>query len=208
MNYPPIEPKRLNGTEPITDEQGNPVSDLNSFWSWAYSNVMDNAQRGALAEYLVACALGVNDNVRGNWDKYDLLSPEGISVEVKSFGYLQSWEQEHLSTLSFGIQPTYGWDSAANTYATQLSRQADIYVFCIHKHTHQGTANPLDIAQWDFYLLPTTILNEKAGEQKRASLSSLIKMGAEKCDYQNLHKRIIELIRPGYSVSDNFKTTE
>ena len=32
MNYPPIEPKRLNGTEPITDEQGNPVSDLNSFW--------------------------------------------------------------------------------------------------------------------------------------------------------------------------------
>ena len=59
---------------------------------------MDNAERGALAEYLVACALGVADNVRVNWDKYDLLSPEGIAVEVKSSGYLQSWDQNELST--------------------------------------------------------------------------------------------------------------
>ena len=48
---------------------------------------MDNAERGALAEYLVACALGGGEGVRVNWDKYDLLSPEGIAVEVKSSGY-------------------------------------------------------------------------------------------------------------------------
>lgn len=112
---------------------------------------MDNAERGALAEYLVACALEVNDNVRVNWDKYDLLSPEGIAVEVKSSGYLQSWDQD--------------------------------------------TVNPLDIAQWDFYLLPTRILNEKAGAQKRANLASLIKMGAEKCDFEHIHARIVELIQ-------------
>lgn len=206
MNYPPIKPQRLKGTEPITDEQGKTVSDLNSFWKWAYSNVMDNAERGALAEYLVACALGVNGNVRVNWDKYDLLSPEGISVEVKSSGYLQSWGQDRLSSLSFGIQPTYGWDNSSNTYDTQLSRQADIYVFCIHKHTKQETVNPLDIAQWDFYLLPTTILNQKAGEQKSVSLSSLIRMGAEQCDYRNLHERIIKLIHPGYlSTTDSMR---
>ena len=120
---------------------------------------MDNAERGALAEYLVACALGVADNVRVNWDKYDLLSPEGIAVEVKSSGYLQSWDQNELSTLSFGIQLTFGWDSATNTYSQELVRQSDIYVFCVHKHTDQDTINPLDIVQWDFYLLPTRILN-------------------------------------------------
>lgn len=195
MNYPSIIPTRLSGSEPITTETGKQVSDLNSFWSWAYSNVMDNAERGTLAEYLVACALGVNDNVRVNWDKYDLLSPEGIAVEVKSSGYLQSWDREKLSALSFGIQPTFGWDSTTNRYSQELVRQSDIYVFCVHKHTDQDTVNPLDIAQWDFYLLPTRILNEKAGAQKRANLASLLKMGAEKCDFEHIHQRIVELIQ-------------
>lgn len=195
MQYPAIEPKRLSGTEPILSEKGQVVSDLNGFWSWAYSNVIDNAERGALAEYLVACALGVNENVRVNWDKYDLLSSEGIAVEVKSSGYLQSWDQEKLSSLGFGIQPTYGWDSSSNTYSDELARQSDIYVFCAHKHTEQNTVNPLDISQWDFYLLPIETLNEKAGAQKKAQLSSLLKMGAEKCEYSKLHQRIVELIR-------------
>lgn len=197
MNYPSIIPTRLSGSKPITTETGKQVSDPNSFWSWAYSNVMDNAERGALAEYLVACALEVNDNVRVNWDKYDLLSPEGIAVEVKSSGYLQSWDQEKLSALSFCIQPTFGWDSATNTYSQELVRQSDIYVFCVHKHTDQDTVNPLDIAQWDFYLLPTKVLNAKACAQKRANLPSLIKMGAEKCDFEHIHQRIVELIQKG-----------
>lgn len=194
MNYPAIESVRLSGAEPISDEHGQQVSDLNGFWSWAYSNIIDNAERGALAEYLVACALGVNDNVRVNWDKYDLLSPEGIAVEVKSSGYIQSWEQEKLSSLIFGIQPTFGWDSSTNTYSKQMARQSDIYVFCVHKHTDQATVNPLNIAQWDFYLLPTRVLNEKAGAQKKAVLSSLINMGAEKCEFNRIHQRIVELI--------------
>lgn len=194
MKYPAIEPVRLKGTEPILDEHGQYVSDLNGFWSWAYSNVIDNAERGALAEYLIACALGIDDNIRVNWDKYDLLSIEGIAVEVKASGYIQSWKQDKLSALSFGIQPTYGWNSATNTYEETMSRQSDIYVFCVHKHIEQETVNPLDIAQWDFYLLPTRVLNEKAGKQKRAKLSSLIKMGAEKCEFNMIRKRIIELV--------------
>lgn len=115
MKYPVIKPVKLKGTEPILDEHGQYASDLNEFWSWAYSNVIANAERGALAEYLVACALGVNENVRVNWDKYDLLSVEDITTEVKSSGYIQSWEQEKLSSLNFGIQPTFVWNSSSNT---------------------------------------------------------------------------------------------
>ena len=39
MKYPAIEPVRLNGSEPILDEYGQYVSDLNGFWSWAYSSL-------------------------------------------------------------------------------------------------------------------------------------------------------------------------
>ncbi len=167
-------PQRMTGNEAITDECGNTVGNISSFWSWAYSNVMDNAERGALAEYLVACALDVSDNVRINWDSYDLLSRDGVRIEVKSSGYLQSWGQNKLSRLTFGIQPTFGWENSTNTYSDE---------------------NPLDTSQWEFYLLLTANLDEKVGMQKRITLSSLINIGAVKCRYGEIKEKVDELIK-------------
>lgn len=193
MSYPPIPAQRRHGNEPLIDTQGITVSQLSDFWSWAYSNLVGNTERGALAEYIVACALGIQDTVRVNWDRYDLLSSEGIAIEVKSSGYIQTWAQEKPSSLIFSIQPTYGWDSQTNQYNTEKVRQSDIYVFCVHKHLDQESVNPLDLSQWDFYLLPTQVLNKAVGMQKTISLSSLLKIGAEKCVFENLHTRIIQL---------------
>ena len=112
--YPAIIPERLTGQELIINPNGEPVSSLIDFWRWAYSDLIGNAERGALAEYIVACALGINHAERISWDKYDLVTKEGIAVEVKTSGYLQTWEQKTLSKLVFGIQPTYGWNSKSN----------------------------------------------------------------------------------------------
>lgn len=195
MSYPAIPAQRRSGKEPLIDAHGNTVSQLSAFWGWAYSDLVGNTERGALAEYIVACALGVQDNVRVNWDRYDLLSPEGIAIEVKSSGYIQTWAQEKPSSLIFGVQPTYGWDSQTNQYTTEKVRQSDIYVFCVHKHLEQESVNPLDLSQWDFYLLPTQTLNEAVGGQKTISLPSLLKIGAEKCAFENLHARMIQLLK-------------
>jgi len=153
-----------------------------------------NAERGVLAEYIVACSLELNNTTHISWDKYDLLTDDGISVEVKTSAYIQTWKQKSLSKLSFGIQPTYGWDSNTNELGKDKKRQADIYVFCVHKHTEQDTINPLDISQWEFYLSPTSTLNAKFGNQKTTSLSALKKAGAELCAYNNLKTRIMALI--------------
>lgn len=192
MLYPAIQPKMLKGTEAIVDEDGKTVSDVSGYWRWAYSNILDNTERGAFAEYLVACALGISDRARVNWDKYDLLSPEGVSIEIKSSGYIQTWEQEKLSNITFSIQPTYGWDSVTNTYSSEKVRQADVYVFCVLKHTDQSTIDPLDIGQWDFYVLGTGVLDRGAEKQKSISLNSLLKMGAEKCSFHSLHSKILQ----------------
>ena len=141
--YPAIEPRRLSGEEPLVSPDGEQVGSLIDFWRWAYSDLVGNAERGALAEYIVACALEINHKVRIGWDKYDLLTEEGISVEVKTSGYLQTWEQKELSNIIFGIQPTIGWDSKTNQYDNEPKRQADIYVFCVHKHQEQETIDPL-----------------------------------------------------------------
>lgn len=191
--YSAIEPRRLSGEEPLVSPDGEQVGSLIDFWRWAYSDLVGNAERGALAEYIVACALGINHKVRIGWDKYDLLTEEGISVEVKTSGYLQTWEQKELSNIIFGIQPTIGWDSKTNQYDAEPKRQADIYVFCVHKHQEQETIDPLQISQWDFYLMATKVLNEKFGNQKTVSLSALVKAGAEKCEYGELKEKIVKI---------------
>lgn len=105
--YPAIPPKHLTGQEMLMTPDGEAVSRLIDFWSWAYSDLIGNAERGALAEYIVACALDIQHTERISWDKYDLITKDGITIEVKTSGYLQTWEQASFSKLVFGIQPTY-----------------------------------------------------------------------------------------------------
>lgn len=195
MKYPAIPPKRHTGDEPLLNAQGKQIAALADFWSWAYSDLIGNTERGALAEFLVACALGIQDKERISWDKYDLRTEDGITIEVKASGYLQTWEQNALSTLIFGIRPTHGWDSVSGAYEEGVKRQAQIYVFCVHKHLDQATLNPLDTRQWDFYPLPAAVLDEKVGGQKTITLSSLLKLGAEKCSYEDLNQRIHTLAK-------------
>lgn len=199
--YPAIIPKMQTGEEAIVSTDGSIIGILHDFWQWAYSDLMGNAERGALAEYLVACALGVENSPRIAWDKFDLQTTDGIAVEVKTSGYLQTWTQKSLSRPIFGIQPTLGWDSVTNEYDKEKHRQADIYVFCLHKHTEQETADPLQLSQWDFYLLPTAVINQTFGTQKSASLSALIQAGAERCPYERLRQRISEIFSHNSHIS-------
>lgn len=194
--YPAIKPKRHTGTEPFISASGATISTLQDFWSWAYSDLIGNTQRGDIAEYLVACALGVDKETRITWNRYDLLSPEGIRVEVKSAGYIQSWGQDKLSAISFSIPKTHGWDNEDGVYEDEVKRQADVYVFCLHKHEDQETINPLDTTQWEFYVVPTRVLNDKYGDQKSISLYRLREIGAVVCRYEELHDRIVGVAHP------------
>lgn len=189
-----ISPRKLDGKEAVITPDGKRICAVIDFWRWAYSDLNGNAERGILAEFIVACALGIQNSERISWDRYDLVTKEGITVEVKTSGYLQTWKQTKLSKIVFGIGPTYGWDSKNNRYDKIKQRQAQIYVFCVHKHKEKESLNPLLIAQWDFYLLPTKKIDTEFGDQKTATLSALIKAGAEICEYNNLHTRIVELI--------------
>ena len=198
LKYPAVKPKRYSGKEKIVSGSGETVATMNDFWSWAYSDVLGNTERGVFAEYLVAKALRVDYKDRISWDKYDLLSDEGISVEVKSSGYFQTWGQKEKSKLIFGIQPTKGWDYETDEFQEECKRQAEVYVFCVFKCEEKNeNMNPLDLCQWDFYLIPTVVLDEKLGNQKTVTLNKLLEIGAKKCIYENLHKQIVDIVRGG-----------
>ena len=183
--------KRIKVTSKTGQELflGMPHS-LLEYWAWAHSHIVSNSERGILAEYLVRCAVHAPSPCRIEWDAVDVISPEGIRIEVKSSAYLQTWKQEKLSRIQFDIAPKNAWDSVENSYASQRIRSADVYVFCLFNSKDPDTANPMDLAQWEFYVLATSVLNELVPKQKSISLTSLQKLGAKKVSFEVLYTAI------------------
>lgn len=169
-----IEPELKDGSEPVLDEYGVRRGDLLGFWRWGYSQTVDNTLRGVLAEYIVGLALGVVDGRgRTEWDAFDLVSPEGIRVEVKSSAYLQRWSQREPSTPALRIPQTNAWSHDTGGWEDDRLRQSDVYVFCVFTALDPETADPLDTRQWDFYVTSTAKLDAEVGTQKSNSLTQL-----------------------------------
>ena len=158
----------------IFHANGQPLDfSLLQFWQWSSSDLVSNALRGVLAEFLVGKALGIVDGVRQEWDAFDLRTKSGQKIEVKSAAYVQSWAQTELSRISFGIAPTHGWDASTNEYSSERKRQADVYVFALFKHQDKRTVDPLNVAQWEFYVVPVDRLNQALPTQKTIGLTAL-----------------------------------
>lgn len=192
-NFERLIVERKTGDEPL-HENGQPLAaNVPMFWQWSASDLISNAMRGRLAEYVVACALGVAEGVRVEWDAYDLQTASGIKVEVKSAAYLQSWQQTRPSTITFAIRPTLGWEAATNTYSTERKRQADVYVFALLAHRDKTTLDPLNVSQWEFYILPAAGLDAQLPTQKTIGLRTLQRIGAKLARFGEL-KAVVDRI--------------
>lgn len=164
---------------------------LLSFWRWSVSDLVSNAARGVLAEYIVARALGLAENgVRDGWAAFDLETPAGIKIEVKSAAYVQSWHQKQLSSIAFVTPKTRAWDADTNMQSHESKRQADVYVFALLAHTDKATIDPLNLDQWRFYVLPTTVLDGRKRSQHSITLKSLEGLCSGAVRYDDLPKTV------------------
>lgn len=165
----PAELEPLTGMEPFIGIDAR-VSD---FWRFALSDLRMNNARGYLAEWLVAQALGMREIHCVEWDDVDLLL-DRIPIEVKSSAYLQAWDQRQLSTIQFtGLQGTRyrnrsGYDPAGKRF------KAHVYVFCVQTARTHAEYHPLDVTQWDFYVVRRSQL--VALGQKSVGLVALCKL--------------------------------
>lgn len=168
-----------SGDEPLSFHGQNLKFTLLDFWRWSTSDILSNATRGRLAEFIVASATNIDINiVRDEWSPYDLVTPEGIKLEIKSAAYLQSWYQRVLSIISFSTKLARHWDSQTNQSSDVPKRHADVYVFCLLKHLDKKTVDPLNLNHWDFYVLATSELNSYTRSQHSITLRSLQKLTA------------------------------
>lgn len=161
------------------------------YWIWSCSDLYDNTMRGVMAEFLVISSLmkkEATSQVRTNWLSYDITSPTGRRIEVKSAAYIQSWNPENVySQIKFNIKKKLAWDGTS--YASVPERNCDLYVFCVFTALTRDIP-VLNLDYWDFYVLPTAVLNEKVPEQKSIALSSLLKLNPLKTDFEGLGKTI------------------
>ncbi len=165
------------GNEPLTFNNRLTPFTLIDFWKWSVSDIISNASRGRFAEFIVATALGIDlKMVRDEWSAYDLISPEGIKIEVKSASYIQSWYQKDYSKIGFSIREAKEWSNETNLMAANPSRTSDLYVFCLLKHKDQLTLDPLKMEQWEFYILSTKTINNYTRSKSSITLKSLQKL--------------------------------
>lgn len=184
--------EKRSGLERFTDGGRDLDFDLLSFWQWSASDLVSNTARGVLAEYLVARALDVDvAGVRDPWAAYDLLTPQGIKVEVKSAAYLQSWTQVALSRVQFLTPKTKAWSADTNELETEAKRQADVYVFALLAHDKKATVDPIDVGQLEFYVLATPVLNARTRSQHSVTLPTLKRM-AHSVPYAGLAQAVRE----------------
>ena len=89
-------PTPLSGEEVVAGTDAKVVD----FWRFALSNLRMNNARGYLAEFLVAKAVG-STGLRIEWDPYDVMAPDGTTIEVKTSAYGTSTSSQRFSSRGF-----------------------------------------------------------------------------------------------------------
>ena len=161
------------------------------FWRWHYSELYN--MQNLMAEFIVAKALGLSQAVNaGSWTLYDI-KYRGKRIEVKETAYMHSWQKDDTpksQTRVFGITKAH---EKYKDSSTPLGRQNDIYVFCLNTGETRETSNPLKLENWEFYVVPTSVINKKCGDAKSISLPRLRKI-SESIAYPKLRAVIDNMI--------------
>lgn len=184
--------KPKTGEEVLTFENKNVGYNLLDFWKWSVSDIVSNATRGRLAEFIVGTAINLNIEIlRDEWDAYDLITDYGAKIEIKSASYIQSWKQKDYSTISFSIKAASHSDNKDTLQRTEVKRHSDLYIFCLLKHKEQKTLDPLKLEQWEFYILPTYRIDNYTRSKSSITLNSLQKLTTQ-VTYEELNLKIKE----------------
>jgi hypothetical protein len=190
-----IKATRKTGSEPFHNENLELGFTVQDFWQWAVSDLVSNANRGLVAEYIVARALGLGDvGVRNEWDSWDLLTASNIKVEVKSAAFVQTWFQKGPSPIRISVPARRGWDASTNIIDPELIRRAEVYVFAILSHNEKSSIDPLNLSQWTFYVLPTSTLNSR--HEKSLNFNTLMELCPEPVPYSSLRDAVERAAKP------------
>lgn len=168
--------------------------EFSDFWKFHYSNIFD--LQGKIAEFIVSKALGIdhaqNDQYWTLWD----ISYRDKRIEIKETSYYHSFNQEGKVSKqrTFGITMANGSYDPIKSGNNDFCRQNDIYVFCLNTGETEESSYPLNLNNWEFYIVPTDVINEKCGSNKTVSLGRIKNLGFSAKRYNEIKSEIDRII--------------
>ena len=184
----------MNGNE-VFEFNGKQLNfDLKDFWSFQYSNIY--SLHGEIAEFIVARALGVIESENGAyWALWDI-TYRNKKIEVKASAYYHLWNnQDNISKRrTFGITKANGSYDPIKCGNKEFCRQNDIYVFCLNTGNTRESSNPLNLNNWEFYVVPTTFINKHCGNNKTISLGRIRNFGFNPLRYDEIKIEVDKII--------------
>jgi len=189
--YKKLPVRKLTGNE-LFKNTGSRNFSVSQFWQYGFSSLNSNVLRGALAEFIVENALkeNIEKEVRSPWGDYDVLYM-GKKIEVKCCSYIQDWDQNDYSKISWsGLKAKELYYSNATRKMSDISDvidyKSDIYIFALFKHQDHSTLDILDMDQWCFWVLTKDKLKEISKNGNSLSLTRLEKFGIESIKFNDL----------------------
>ncbi|MFA6524572.1 MAG: hypothetical protein WC264_03380 [Candidatus Paceibacterota bacterium] len=193
---------KLTGAEHFKNTGDKKISVLD-FWRYGFSNINSNVLRGAFAEFIIENALRTNEqiDVRNPWGDSDVIAPNGKNIEVKCCSYIQDWDQEDYSRISWGglkAKPLFYASTDRSLVEIKLKDRpidykSDIYILSLFKHQDHATLDILDMDQWCFWVLTKDRIKEITKDGNSISLIKLQKFGIEPIAFNDLNEVISNL---------------
>ena len=187
----------MNGNEKFLFENKKLDFDFSDFWRFQYSNIY--SLHGEIAEFIVARALGVTEAQNSAyWTLWDITYRD-VKIEVKATAYYHLWnDQVKISKQrTFGITKANGAYDSSVCGNNEICRQNDIYVFCLITGETKETSYPLNLDNWEFYIVPTSFINEHCQDNKTISLGRIKSFGFEAKKYDQIKSEIDSIIDSG-----------
>lgn len=181
----------MNGNEKFVFNNLDLEFGMLEFWQTKFSDVYNIQEY--MAEFLVERALGINKSHNTeSWTLFDILYND-YRIEIKQTGYYHPWNKDgKISQVRrFGITKAYSKKGKSDDVLYE--RQNDIYVFCLNKGETKETSNPLNVNNWEFYVISTKIINEKCNNYKSIGLEKVRKL-TKAISYDKLKETIDKII--------------
>jgi hypothetical protein len=162
------------------------------FWKYKYSNVWNMQEY--IAEFLIEKSLRLEKSQNtDSWTLYDI-NYRNKRIEIKETSYYHPWNENS----KISKQRVFGITMANSSYENsseenKFERQNDLYIFCLNIGETKEESNPMNIKNWEFYIVPTKIINNVCGNNKTINLGK-VKNIAKQVDYFEIKNYIDYLI--------------
>lgn len=195
--------QKPRGSDYFTLNGENTKMQLQDFWAFYASDILESSIRGGIAEFIVKNALNSLTELPP-WYPFDILY-KTFKIEVKSSSYI------HNETTDSITRPVYRIDKKqlfiSDSKWTKPMRHSDYYIFCLLACKDVNEANPLCLEQWEFYIVSTKYLDENFADAKSINLSRVQSI-SKKADYSTIKKTLDECILETVELCNSNNETE